>query len=519
MPRATRGASAALMCGALATAGCGSSESAAPGGVGGAAAPTCTANTTQACLCVGVGSGGVQPCKADGSGWEVCACPDSGAGGSDGGDAAADAVADVAQDVSVDTPIDALADGTSDAADAGDVSIDAVADASTDAIPDGSQDVVGDLPQETTVDASLDVPPDAVDAADATFDVSQDVVADVAQDVFVGVCTPAEKRCGGPGSLQPQECDATGQWQSLGAACPFECIRTGTCTPPSCAGGGDGLTNCGPSANESCCTSPLVTGGTVQLDSTHAATVSDYKLDKYEITVGRFRKFVDAVVAGWTPAAGAGKHTHLNGGSGLSNGSGGYEPGWDATWPSNLPMEKATWDSNLSCYSTYQTWTSAAGGNEQRPINCTTWFETAAFCIWDGGFLPSEAEWQYAAAGGSEGRQYPWSVPASSTTIDDTLAVYCGASCSAQNVGSKPAGNGKWGQSDLAGNVWEWTLDWHWSPYDSADRTNHANVTTSVYRVLRGGSFFDGAMVASFRYNFVPSARYFGLGARCARTP
>src|SRR5580658_814553 len=103
---------------------------------------------------------------------------------------------------------------------------------------------------------------------------------------------------------------------------------SGPPTPPSCAADGPGLSDCGVS-KESCCTSPIVTGGTYfrmykndgsgPTEKANPATVSNFRLDKYEVTVGRFRQFVNAWNGGWKPLGGSGKHTHLNGGRGLVN--------------------------------------------------------------------------------------------------------------------------------------------------------------------------------------------------------
>ncbi len=100
--------------------------------------------------------------------------------------------------------------------------------------------------------------------------------------------------------------------------------------PPSCQTSGPGLTDCGPQlrellhepAGERRDVLPELrrreSGYTSQA---YPATVSDFRLDKYEITVGRFRKFVAAWDGGWRPAQGDGKHTHLNGGQGLLDSS------------------------------------------------------------------------------------------------------------------------------------------------------------------------------------------------------
>jgi formylglycine-generating enzyme required for sulfatase activity len=175
------------------------------------------------------------------------------------------------------------------------------------------------------------------------------------------------------------------------------------------------------------------------------------------------------------------------------------------------------------------TWTDKAGTNESLPMTCLDWYTAFSFCAWDGGRLPTEAEWNYAAAGGDEQRRYPWSKPPSSTTIDATLAVYdCKGdgepACSPEDilrVGSKsPVGDAKWEHADLAGSVWEWALDGYEKPYKNPC-TNCAITQASSSRVLRGGSWgFNAAvLLSSGRFDRDPKDRFYDIGARCARKP
>jgi formylglycine-generating enzyme required for sulfatase activity len=187
-------------------------------------------------------------------------------------------------------------------------------------------------------------------------------------------------------------------------------------------------------------------------------------------------------------------------------------------WKTNLAADTAGLKMRLKCSSGYSTWTDSAGANENKPVTCLDWYTAFAFCAWDGGRLPTEAEWNYAAVGGNEQRSYPWPNPSTSTTIDDSYAVYCGSSCAAKNVGSKsPKGDGRWGHSDLAGNAMEWTLDYK-GPYPNPC-DNCAYLINATFRVARGGFFRDNNVGADNRpaYNMDPASNEWGMGARCAR--
>jgi formylglycine-generating enzyme required for sulfatase activity len=299
--------------------------------------------------------------------------------------------------------------------------------------------------------------------------------------------------------------------------------------PLSCQdGGGPGITSCGPDGGESCCASLGVPGGmflrsydaVTFVDSSSPATVSALRLDRFEVTTARFRRFVTAIGKGWKPKLYDGRHTHLNGGMGLvvSPDDAGiqYENGWDISWNDTLVLVAGP-DAGLACGD----WTSAPGPNESLPIGCVSWFEAFAFCIWDGGFLPSEAEWAFAAAGGEQ-RVFPWSTnPPTSTRIDCTFANYGRPNgCTDAGFtppGALPRGDGKWGHADLAGNAYEWVLD-ALIPYGNPC---HDCVSQGAQQVLRGGAFPRPEIDEHVgnRYGGQPDFRGPDIGVRCARVP
>lgn len=268
--------------------------------------------------------------------------------------------------------------------------------------------------------------------------------------------------------------------------------------------------SCGPEGKEDCCASGEVLGGQFNRinDPQFPAAVADFRLDRFEVTVGRFRQFV-ANYPGNKPAAGAGRHPLIEG------------SGWDPAWDANLPADQAALVTMLGCDQNFRTWTDAPGANEPVPINCVSWYVAFAFCAWDQGRLPTEAEWNYAAAGGNAHHMYPWGHlqpgPDRATYGCDTATTVC----LIPRVGStSPLGDGDWGQADLAGSMLEWILDFHIPlPVPCNNCAALRTVGEDLGREVRGGDFAHPAeqITTIYRNSFFPEQFQTFIGFRCAR--
>jgi sulfatase modifying factor 1 len=152
------------------------------------------------------------------------------------------------------------------------------------------------------------------------------------------------------------------------------------------------------------------------------------------------------------------------------------------------------------------TWGRRGMGNH--PINCVTWAEADAYCREVGKWLPSEAEWEWAARGGERARRFPWGAePPANRACWDGAGNEIGLDQRKETcaVGAHPRAASADGVADLAGNVREWTSS-----------------TEGRHRVVRGGSWGDSSpefLAAAFRGWNAPDERLELTGFRCAIEP
>ncbi|MDR3329510.1 MAG: SUMF1/EgtB/PvdO family nonheme iron enzyme [Prevotellaceae bacterium] len=195
---------------------------------------------------------------------------------------------------------------------------------------------------------------------------------------------------------------------------------------------------------------------------------------------------------------------------------------WEAvmgSYPSTAPSSTYGLGSDYPVY--YVSWQAIVGTSDSvaYSINGVDYYRDG-FCyklsqLVGGGTqfcLPTEAEWEYAARGGSQSQGYRYS---GSNTVGDVAWYDSNSDSTAQAVGTKAAN--ELGIYDMSGNVWEWCSDWYSSTYYSGSPSdNPTGPVAGVNRVVRGGgwgSVATGCRVA-YRHSFAPGFRTHLLGFR-----
>ena len=160
----------------------------------------------------------------------------------------------------------------------------------------------------------------------------------------------------------------------------------------------------------------------------HAETVADFSMSRYEVTVGEYKTFCTAT---------------------------------------NRSMpEKPYW-----------------GWNDQHPIVNVSYNDAVAYCQWLSKAmgvtyrLPTEAEWEFAANGGTQSKGYTY---AGGNDINQVAWYYKNANYQMQAVGQKKPN--ELGIFDLTGNAWEWCSDWY------VGTTIAGKIAEGTHHVLKGGS-------------------------------
>ncbi|HSB45520.1 MAG TPA: SUMF1/EgtB/PvdO family nonheme iron enzyme [Nitrospira sp.] len=198
----------------------------------------------------------------------------------------------------------------------------------------------------------------------------------------------------------------------------------------------------------------------------HRAFLDSFYIDKFEVTNGRFAKFVEAIQS---------------------------EPPWgfaDKETPVLHP---------------------------DQPVRWVNWMDATGYCLWAGKRLPTEAEWEKAARG-TDGRNYPWGNDPP-TPAHAVFGLKEGAD-TVSSIGNRDKGKSPYGVHDMAGNLYEWTADWYDEEfYLKNPAINPRGPAEGTAKVQRGGSYTNTPyrLRSTFRTKGDPTEHDPNVGFRCAQ--
>ena len=202
----------------------------------------------------------------------------------------------------------------------------------------------------------------------------------------------------------------------------------------------------------------------------HRVYIDTFYLDKFEVTNGRFAKFVEAIQS---------------------------EPPWGFS-DKDTPVTHA-----------------------DRPVRWVSWMDAMGYCLWAGKRLPTEAEWEKAARG-TDGRIYPWGNEAP-TTAHAVFGLKEGGGETVSPIGNRDKGKSAYGAHDLAGNLYEWVMDWYaedfYTNFAKNPAINPRGPIEGTAKVQRGGSYINNPyrLRSSFRTKGDPTEQDPNVGFRCAQ--
>jgi formylglycine-generating enzyme len=199
----------------------------------------------------------------------------------------------------------------------------------------------------------------------------------------------------------------------------------------------------------------------------HRVVLDSFYLDTFEVTNGRFAKFVAAIQS---------------------------EPPWGFA-DHETPVVHA-----------------------ERPVRWVTWLEAMGYCLWAGKRLPTEAEWEKAARG-TDGRTYPWGNDPP-TSAHAVFGLKEGGDETVSPIGNRNSGASPYGVHDLAGNLYEWVTDWYDDAYYQTTPTrNPRGPLEGTTKGQRGGSYINSPyrLRSAFRTKGDPTEHDPHVGFRCAQ--